>query len=366
MPLEPYQRGTTWWARGRVEYNGAPITDYYRRSTGASSEAGAWQWCRDEEERQIRRHILGEDDQITFAEAVMLYPAKPAEAKYLIRILPELGDSACASIVPKAVRDLARRLYPEACTDTWVRQVLTPVKAVINNAHEAGRCPPIKIRGYTALERVEQDQARGKTSRIERQPGSWEWIDRFSTHAGPYLVALAEFMFETGARIGQAVALRPADLDLKRLRVHLPASKGHPAQWISISAEMAIRLAELPARKPRDRRRGTILEARVFGYAGRNGPLAAWRTACTKAGIDYLPPHSAGRHGFYTELRVRQGLDPITAAKAGRWANPSLPDKIYAHNETPDSEVRAAIRTTRVQRPGGKALKALAGGRKSK
>src|SRR5690606_29777560 len=166
MPLEPYQRGTTWWARGRVEYNGAPITDYYRRSTGASSEAGAWQWCRDEEERQIRRHILGEDDQITFAEAVMLYPAKPAEAKYLIRILPELGDSACASIVPKAVRDLARRLYPEACTDTWVRQVLTPVKAVINNAHEAGRCPPIKIRGYTALERVEQDQARGKTSRI--------------------------------------------------------------------------------------------------------------------------------------------------------------------------------------------------------
>jgi hypothetical protein len=40
MPLEPYPRGAVWWARGRVEYNGAPITEYYRCSTGASEESG--------------------------------------------------------------------------------------------------------------------------------------------------------------------------------------------------------------------------------------------------------------------------------------------------------------------------------------
>lgn len=363
MPLEPYKRGGSWWARGKVEYNGLPISGYYRCSTGASTEIGARQWCRSEEERQIRKYILGEDDQITFAEAVLLYPAKTAEAKYLIKVIPHFGDRACAKIAPKEVRELAKKLYPKASTDTWVRQVITPVKAVINSAHENGRCPPIRIRGFTALERVEQDKLRGKTSRVERTPGSWGWIDQFSAHASPYLSALAEFMFETGARIGQAVALTPADLDLKRLRVHLPASKGHPAQWVSISAEMAIRLANLPPRRPKDRRRGTVLEERVFGYSQRNGPLKAWRTACTKAGIDYLTPHSAGRHGFYTELRVRQGLDPITAAKAGRWSNPTLPDRIYAHNETPDSEVRAAIRTTRVQRPSEMALKALRGGK---
>jgi hypothetical protein len=55
MPLEPFRRGPTWWARGRVEYLGAPITDYYRCSTGASEEAGAWDWCRAEEERQPSR-----------------------------------------------------------------------------------------------------------------------------------------------------------------------------------------------------------------------------------------------------------------------------------------------------------------------
>ena len=289
----------------------------------------------------------------------MLYHAKPNDARYLLKIVPELGNQPCAQITPRAVRALAKQLYPDASTDTWLRQVITPVKAVINAAHDAGKCPPIRIKAFSTAERIEQDKARNKLSRPEKQPGSWDWIDQFSRHASPYLVALAEFMFETGARIGQAVALLPQDIDLKRLRVMMPASKGHPAQWVSISPEMAIRLANLPPKQPKDRRRGTIMEHRVFGYAGHNGPLKAWRTACAKAGIDYLPPHSAGRHGFYTELRVRQGLDPITAAKAGRWSDPALPDRIYAHNETPDSEVRSMIRTSRVQRRGSKSLKTL-------
>lgn len=363
MSIEPYQRGKSWWARGRVEYHGVPITGYYRRSTGASTEAGAWQWCREEEERQVRRHLLGEEEQLTFAEAVMLYPAKANEARYLLKIVPELGDTPCAQITPRAVRALAKKLYPTASTDTWLRQVITPVKAVINNAHDAGKCPPIRIKSFSTAERVAQDKARDKVSRRERKPGSWEWIDQFSQHASPYLAALAEFMFETGARVGQAVALTPKDIDMKSLRVMLPASKGHPAQWVAISPEMAIKLANLPPRRPKDRRRGVLLEPRVFGYSRNTGPLKAWRTACKNAGIDYLPPHSAGRHGFYTELRVRQGVDPITAAKAGRWSNPALPDKIYAHNETADSDVRTMIRSTRVQRPGGKTLKAMKGGK---
>lgn len=41
--------------------------------------------------------------------------------------------------------------------------------------------------------------------------------------------------------------------------------------------------------------------------------------------------HAAGRPGFYTELRVRQGVDALTAAKAGRLVDASLPDCIYGH-----------------------------------
>ncbi|MDF0598963.1 tyrosine-type recombinase/integrase [Psychromarinibacter halotolerans] len=350
MPLEPYRRGETFWVRGRIEYDGRPITSYYRRSTGTSTEAGARVWIAEETDRQRRRHLVGDEaEALTFAGAVLLYPAKPAEAKYLVPILEALGDRPVASITPREVRELAAALYPTAATDTWRRQVLTPVSAVINNAHDSGSCPPIRIRGFSAQERIDQDRRRGAESRRERQPADREWLAAFTAEAGPYLSTLAEFMFETAARIGQAVALRPNDLDLPRGRVWLPASKGHPAQWVAISPAMVARLANLPARAPFDRKRGVTLPPNVFGYASRTGPLKAWRSACARAGIPYIAPHAAGRHGFYTEMRVRQGLDPVTAAKAGRWSNPALPDAIYAHSEADEREIRSRAGTNPVQ-----------------
>jgi hypothetical protein len=104
MPLEPYLRISTWWVRGRVEYLGAPVTGYYRCSTGASEEQGAWDWCREEEERQIRRHLLGEiepapsEAKFTFADAVLLYNAGEADAGYLAPIVPSLGAIPVAEI----------------------------------------------------------------------------------------------------------------------------------------------------------------------------------------------------------------------------------------------------------------------------
>jgi len=360
MPLEIYQRGPTWWVRGRIEYKGTAISEYYRCSTGASTEAGARDWIAQAEDRAIRRHLLGDEANVlTFADAVILYPAKPAEARYLIPLTEELGAIAVRKITPQQVRDLGPKLYPSCATDTWRRQVISPISAVINHAHDLGHCPPIRIKGYTAQERIDQDKARGKQSRTEKTAGSWEWLLAFQTKAGPYLSALAEFMFETGARISQAVALTPRDLDLQRARVMMPASKGHPAQWVAISMPMVVRLANLPARKPHDRKIDTRYAARVFGYHTRTGPIKAWKHACEEAGIPYLSPHSAGRHGFYTELRVRQGIDSHTAAKAGRWAGPALPDRVYGHSETDERAVRDMIRTGRVHAQPMKAGKSL-------
>ena len=161
--------------------------------------------------------------------------------------------------------------------------------------------------------------------------------------ADVYNAALAAFMFETAARVGQAVQLRPQDLDLMNGRVWLAESKGHPAQWVAISRAMVVRLANLKAKQPRARSGLDRLAPRVFGYASATGMLAKWRTICKAAGIPYLPPHQAGRHGFYTEMRVRQGLDPISAAKAGRWADSTLPDRVYAHSDIDERRLREKI-----------------------
>lgn len=347
MPLEPFKRGSTWWVRGRIDFNGRAITPYYRCSTGASSEAGARDWIRTEEARCHRAFVTGTDAaELTFAEAVVLYDAKPAEARYLIKILPHLGDRYLHSIVPQEVRDLGSKIYPTASTDTWRRQVLSPVSAVINNAHQLGQGPAIRIKGYSTQERIDQDARRGKQSRPVKRAGSWEWIDAVAPHCNPYLVAGLEFMFETGCRIGQLCAVRPADLDLPSNRIRIIAQKGHPEQWVGISPELVARLANLSARRPHDTKGGKRLAPRVFGYETRGGFASALRTACKAAGVPYLSPHEAGRHGFYTELRVRQGVDPVSAAKAGRWSDPKVPDAIYAE-AIDDAELRARIRASR-------------------
>lgn len=357
MPLEPYLRGSTWWVKGRVEYNGLQITSYYRQSTGASSRTGAEDWVAAETERQIRCHLLGEDASLTFNDAVLLYPAKPADAKFLTKIIPILGERLCNSISGSEVRDLGPGLYPNCSTDTWRRQVISPVSAVINYAHDKRLCAPIRIKGYTPQERIDQDAKRGKLSRQKRPAGSWEWIDSVTPHCNVYVAAGLEMMFETGIRIGQLIAIEPDDLDLFNRKVRIIAQKGHEEQWITISQEMMVTLANLPPRRPTNLITGAKGDPKVFGYDNRTGFTSALRTACRNAGVEYMSPHEAGRRGFYTELRVRQGADPVTSAKAGRWKNHKVPDAIYASVEAGEDQIRSRIRTNRVQKPRTKKAK---------
>jgi integrase len=344
MPLEHYRRGSTWWARGRVEYNGAPITEYYRCSTGASEEAGAGQWCREEEERRIRRHLLGDEKALTFAEAVLLYSASPADAGYLIPIVTKIGNLFVKDITPKMVRDLGAEIYAGASTDTWIRQVVTPVRAVINNAHDLGQCPPIRIKGFSKADRVAQDIKRGKPSRVKRTPGSWEWLLKFRQHAPMRHAALAMFMFMTGARISQAVAMHPKKhLDLQNARACIPAAKGHDDRWIDIPAELVTELANLPPMWPRgvDRK---LPNLRLFGFADRSSPRKGWAKACKAAGIEPLPFHAAGRHGFGQEMNVRQRIDEKAAGEFGGWADTNLMRRTYTHAEHADVKVHKAQR----------------------
>ena len=40
------------------------------------------------------------------------------------------------SITGALLKKLGPKLKPKACTDTWWREIVTPARAVINNAHE--------------------------------------------------------------------------------------------------------------------------------------------------------------------------------------------------------------------------------------
>ena len=349
MPLEIYQRGNYFWAKGWVEYNGRPIAGPYRCSTKASTQAGARDWITLETERQIRRHLVGDEVNMTFADAIMLYKASPVAAKQLIPIVQEIGHLSLGAITGARLKSLGPKLKPKACTDTWWREIVTPARAVINNAHELEGTPLIRVKAYDKFERIAQDKLRGKQSRVERTPSDKAWVEAFCAVADPYNAALLRFMFETAARIDQATSLEPSDLRPTQNQVRIKAQKGHPDEWITVSPQMMQEMCALRPKRPKNRQTGQFMKARVFGYGSPTSYSNRWRTICKRAGIQYLSAHRAGRHGFFTELVVRQGVDPVTAAKAGRWSDPNLPMRIYAHAETDEADVRALFRTRPVQ-----------------
>jgi integrase len=349
MPLEPYRRGDVWWAKGRVDYNGRPISGYIRESTGASSEQGARDWITEREDRERRIHLIGDEArQLTFNDALLLYDPTPQMALALIPIAEKLGDKLVRDITPAMVRDLGPELYPNNCTDHWRRWAVTPTRAVINNGHDlkGALCPPIKIKGYSDEERVAQDKARKKASRIERRPGDWEWLLKFREHAPPRAAALALVMYATGARVGQAVRMHPAEhLKLQENKIIIPGAKGHADREITVPVEVVVELANLKPKTPRGWDRNDKRNLRVFGYASSCGPLKAWRTACAEAGIDYRSPHAAGRHGFGQEFNVRQPVDEKAAGKFGGWKDTGLMRRTYTHAEDADGKILAAFRT---------------------
>lgn len=347
--LEPYRRGATWWAKGRVDYNGRPITGYIRESTGASDEAGARDWIAEREERERRRHLIGEEEQpLTFAAAVLMYDATPEMAKHLKPLVVELGNMRCDRITPGMIRDLGAKLYPNGCTDSWRRWVVTPARAVINNANDKGKCPPIRVKGYSEQERIAQDKKRKKASRQERRPGDWKWLLSFRQKAPQRHGALALFMFATGARVGQAVQMTPDHLKLSEGKVIIPGAKGHADRDIAIPPELVAELGNLKPKVPRGWEKKPA-NKRVFGFASSCGPLKAWRKACKDADIPYLSPHAAGRHGFGQEQVIRQGSDSKAVAKFGGWSDTILLSKTYTHAEDFEDKILSGFRTGLVQ-----------------
>jgi integrase len=349
LPLEPRKRDRIYYAVGWIEYNGRPIAGPYRKSTESTTEAGARDWIAQETEYQIRKHLVGEDKALRFLDALELYDPDPKTAARIEKLLDEIGEVPLSDITGAFLKSLGPKLMPDVSVDTWLREIITPVRAVVNNAHELKRTPYLKVRAFKTSEVVAQDTKRGKTSRVKRVPATRGWIEAFCREADPYNAALVRFMFETAARIDQAISVKPAEVFPESLAVSLKAQKGHPKCLVAVSPEMMDELTALKPKRPRNRKTGGFIEERLFGYGSSTGYNGRWKTICNAADIPYLSAHAAGRHGFYTELVVRQGVDPVTAAEAGRWSDVSLPLRVYAHSETDEAQIRALFRTKLVQ-----------------
>ncbi|TSJ60495.1 site-specific integrase [Starkeya sp. 3C] len=320
MPLKIYKRGDVWHYRGTVA--GRRL----RGSTGSSDKAVAQRIAAEREATAWKGHLDGPESVLTFAQAAALYTISGKGDHRTLRMMDYWKTTLVKDINEGAVRQAAVTLYPKAKSATRNREVIVPTQAIINHAASLKKCQRITV-------------PRFKVARVEKTPASWGWVQSFMKHSPAHLGALACFMFLTGARISEALAVRWDDVDFTTQKARIRQSKLYGEERF---AHLPPPLIVAMANCPRDR-------DTVFRYVERDSVRKSWDAAIKRAGIAHLSPHAC-RHGFATAM-LHAGIDPVTVAKRGGWKNVQHVFATYGHAMEDETVTNRIIDTPVAQRP---------------
>lgn len=209
---------------------------------------------------------------------------------------------------------MALELYPSHLPSTVNRHAITPARAVLYHAHELGWRPPMRVRLFR--------HPRSK----KHQPVDAKWMTAFLAQADGdklfHLSALVLFMQHTAARVSEGLGVLGQHVDLRRRTVLLVKTKTDTHVETYLTDELVFRLHSL----------GLADDKPVFRYTSRFSVNERLRAVCSRAGIEYRPTHSVGRHSFATNA-LKYGLGIKTAMDAGRWKSATIFLETYAHTE---------------------------------
>lgn len=301
MPLEIYKRGNIWHYRGTVA--GRRL----RASCKTTDKATAARKAAQIEAREWKCDLDGPEAVLTFAQAALQYRADGKSTRFLDRIEDHWKDTLVKDIKPKAIQAMARTLYPGTANATMNRQAIVPCQAVINNAAEAELCSFIKVKRFKVEKKI-------------KPPFTIEWLNAFCANCdSPYLIALALFMFATGARISEALAVEWENVDLNERTTIIPKTKIGEQRQVNLPPRLLATIANLPKVQGRP----------IFWYRTSWDLRHKWETTIRRAQIQRMTPHS-GRHGFATAA-LRKGIDVKTVARLGGWKSALHVLTTYAH-----------------------------------
>lgn len=306
MPIKTFKRNKIWHYRGTVA--GRRL----RGSTEATDKKIAERIASEIEAKAWQSHLDGPGSTLTFSQSSIAYRQAGRSDRFLEPIEDYWKDTLVPQITGEAIRQMARKLYPNAANATLNRQGIAPAQAVINYAAELEWCRPIRVKRFKVTPKI-------------KQPATLEWVEAFSKQALkdglPHLSALCLFMFGTGARRGEACALRWSDVELFKRRAIINQTKVDDQRMANLQTPVITALANIPSNRHPDEL--------VFNYASGESVGQVWNNVAKRAGIEPLTPHCC-RHGFATSM-LQAGLDPKTVAKRGGWKDVSTVMKFYAH-----------------------------------
>lgn len=301
MPLKLVRRkgSAVWYISGTL--NGTRI----RESTDTSKRESAEETLNNRERELRRAAIYGPSVVKTWADAVLRYEETRSptagQAALLKRITRHFGPGVLLKDIDQDRVDAAIRVLcaPDAAAGTKLRNVISPIRAVLGVAAR---------RGWCQVPTFETPEGAGGGKRT-RWLTPAEFI-ALRDEAAPHLRPLVVFLACTGARLGEALGLDWADVDLTHGRATLRDVKSKhgtvrdrildlPPAAVAAMAVMIYPALDPHGRvmKDRDGRRIMVAsrEGRVFrtdeggaypdSETGGGQVRTAWATACRRAGF---------------------------------------------------------------------------------
>jgi integrase len=329
LPLRVARRAGSrlYWITGTIR--GQRI----RESAGTDDPRLAEEFRAAREAALYRAAVHGTRPAIAFAAAAASYitAAGPHSAPTLARLrrlVQHIGPRALLTDITQHRVDhlAAAMLRPASGPATRLREVITPIRAILAHAARRGWCDPPNLEAPAP------------------PPSRTEWFtpaeaDALEAAAAPHLHPLIVFLIATGARLGEALALQWPDVDLPHNHALLRHTKNGTHRPLALCPRATAALAALPHRTGHVfRTRGRTLPGGAHrpgtAYADKpqqgGGQIkTAWATALKRAGLTRrLTPHTC-RHTWAT-WHATIHRDPLLLRHEGGWSSLAMVQR-YAH-----------------------------------
>lgn len=331
MPLRVYRRPDTGtlYIIGTITPAGQKTGYRIRQRAGSNDEALAREEAAAIEREIIRNHHLGQRPiERGFAAAAQSYVQAEPRARETVRLVTNLlrhfGNAPLRSIGQEAV-DTARSviLKPDASPGTVRRNLIVPLRAILNHAAWRGWCDkpqfqlPREPKGRTAFLLPHQFEAMRAAAPERMQP-------------------LLTWLICTGCRLGETLALEWSQVDLQAATVRLwpDQTKAGSSRIVHLPPAAVAALASLPHRD------GHVFRSR---YRGADGEFLPYRqtesggggqiknglaSACRRAGVQEISAHVL-RHSWASWYWALH-RDLLALRDAGGWSTVTLVER-YAH-----------------------------------
>lgn len=334
MQLKPVRRPgrSGWYVRGTISYfeNGERKRVSIFEATGTENKEQAEAICRQVEQDVLSRNVNGVAPPRTFAEIAAAYVAAGGEARFLKRILAELGENAVRDLTAAEgygqtrIDEAAARAMPGASAATLRRQWHGPIIAVLN---------------YAGIPHALRRPRGGNTRTYFVRPfDANRIIDAVSAgrFQNPWHPALVTTLFGQGTRLGETLALDGRDdVFLEYGYAVLRDTKNDRERTIDLTPRTIAAWSTLPnlgEPGPLFRR----YDGRPYtARANRGGQIRTLiARAVTDAGLD---PRKATPHAFrhtWATWHYAQHKDPLRLMTAGGWSSLELVQR-YAKLASP-------------------------------